>query len=250
MEKASWFEKEEDWVAKRPVIFNKNMVRMTFIEINRLFRLLGDIPAGGTVLDLCCGIGRHSLELARKGFQVTGVDITRPYLDTAAESARKQGLSIEFVHDDMRHFCRPDSFDLIVSLSTSFGYFEDIADDLKVLDNIYSMLKKNGVFTMEVLGKEVIASTFQKEEALEYEGYKVIAHSRILDDWNRLECVRKISKDGEVWDDISSYFRLYSATELKEHMKNTGFRNIRIYGDFAGSPYNNEAKSMVVIAEK
>jgi ubiquinone/menaquinone biosynthesis C-methylase UbiE len=250
MEKSAWFEREEDWVLKRPVIFNKNMVRTTFIEINRLFRLLGDVPAGGNVLDLCCGIGRHSLELARKGFQVTGVDITQPYLDSAAESADRQGLSVEFVHDDMRHFCRPDSFDLVVSLSTSFGYFEEIEDDLKVLDNIYRMLKENGKFTMEVLGKEVIASTFRKDEELEFDGYKVIAQSRILDDWNRLECVRKISKDGKTWDDIYSYFRLYSATELKEHMKNAGFRNIRIYGDFAGSPYNNDAKSMVVIAEK
>ncbi len=248
MQQASWFEKEEDWILKRSIIFNKNLVRLTFIEIDRLIKLLGDLP-GREVLDLCCGIGRHSIEFARKGFAVTGVDITKPYLDIASESAKKQGLDINFVQSDMRTFCQPNSFDLVANLCTSFGYFEDIEDDLQVLKNIYISLKPGGKFIIEILGKEVIASTFRKVEELEYEGYKVIATSRIMNNWNRLECKRLITKDG-IESEITAWHRLYSAAELTQYIKEAGFINSKVYGNFAGGPYDNEAKSMIIISEK
>ncbi|MBN9384573.1 MAG: class I SAM-dependent methyltransferase [Chitinophagaceae bacterium] len=249
MEATSWYTREEDWVLKRSIIFNKNLVRLTFMEVDRLIRLLGGVKEGARVLDLCCGIGRHSMELARHGFQVTGVDITQPYLDTAEKNAAKQGLNIEFVQGDMRSFVRPGSFDLVVNLCTSFGYFDDVEDDLEVLKNIYTSLAAGGKFAMEILGKEVIAATFKKIEELEFEGYRVVAESRILSDWSRLECKRRVYHDG-VEKEIVAYHRLYSAVELKSHLAAAGFRNIKVYGDFGGSPYDNNAKSMVLLAEK
>jgi SAM-dependent methyltransferase len=249
MENVAWFEKEEDWVLKRSIIFNKNLVRLTFIEIARLIRLLGGLEPGSEVLDLCCGIGRHSIEFARHGLNVTGVDITKPYLEIAAESAKKEGLDIQFVHSDMREFRLPGAFDLVANLCTSFGYFDDINDDLKVLRNIHESLKPQGKFVIEILGKEVIASTFRKVEELEFDGYKVLATSRILNDWNSLECKRRITKDG-VETEITAYHRLYSATELRQHLKDAGFKDIKVYGSFAGAPYDNDAKSMIIIAEK
>ena len=244
-----WFEREEDWVLRRPVIFNKNLVRLTFLEVGRLIKLLGDLPVGGRVLDLCCGIGRHSLHLARHGFQVTGVDITQPFLDIAAENARKEGLPVTFVQGDMREYCRERAYDLVVNLCTSFGYFEDMEDDLRVLRNIYRSLDKGGKFAIEILGKEVIAATFREVEHLEFEDCKVVAKSRILDNWNRLECRRTITRNGTEREMVA-YHRLYSATELKGYLEDIGFSRIRIYGDFAGSPYDNVAKSMIMIAEK
>ncbi|TRX60215.1 class I SAM-dependent methyltransferase [Fulvivirga sp. M361] len=249
METTSWYEREEDWLLKRSIIFNKNLVRLTFIEIDRLLKLMGDLSSTKMVLDLCCGIGRHSIEFARHGFEVTGVDITQPYLDIAKEKADKEGLDIQFIHSDMKEFCEPGSFDLIANLCTSFGYFDDINDDIQVLRNIYSSLAPNGKFVIELLGKEVIASTLKKVEELEYEGYKVVATSRILEDWSRLECKRHITKDG-MEEEIVAYHRLYSASELKGYLEGIGFRNIKVYGNFAGAPYDDTAKSMIMISEK
>ncbi|UII27571.1 class I SAM-dependent methyltransferase [Fulvivirga maritima] len=200
-------------------------------------------------MDLCCGIGRHSIELARYGFEVTGVDITQPYLDIASERAAREGLDIQFEQSDMKEYCRPSEFDLIVNLCTSFGYFDDIEDDIKTLRNIYKSLAPNGKFMIEILGKEVIASTFKKVEELEYDGYKVVAKSRILDNWTRLECRRYVTKDN-VEEEIVAYHRLYSASELQGYLQEVGFRNIQVYGNFAGGPYDNEAKSMIMIGEK
>lgn len=249
MEQVSWFAREEDWVLKQSIIFNKQLVRFTFMEVGKLIKLLGNPHKKSKVLDLCCGIGRHSLEFARHDFEVTGVDITKSYLETAAAHAAREQLDIEFVHSDMRDFQRPDYFDVIANLCTSFGYFDDIRDDLHVLENIYHSLKSGGKFVIEILGKEVIAATFQQEVALEFDGYKVLAKSRILDNWNRLECIRTITKDN-VERDVIAYHRLYSAAELQGYLQDTGFRNICVYGDFAGAPYDNHAKSMIMIGEK
>src|SRR3989475_11807180 len=90
-------------------------------------------PPGATVLDLCCGPGRHALEFARRGFQVTGVDRTARYLETARTAARGAGLTIELVQEDMRSFHRPATLALALNLFSSFGYFAAASEDLTVL---------------------------------------------------------------------------------------------------------------------
>ena len=249
MQDSAWFTREADWVMKREIIFNKNLVRGTFFEVKRLIKLIGNPEKGSRVLDLCCGIGRHSLELARLGYTVTAVDITQPYLDIAAANSRKEGLEIAFVQSDMRDFCRPGYFDLVVNLCTSFGYLETIEEDLKVLGNIYRSLKEGGRFVIELRGKEIIAACFQAVEEMEFDGCRVVAESRILDDWNMLECKRMVSIGNENTE-IIAYHRLYSATELRNYLEHTGFRNLSIYGDFAGAPYDHNAKSMIILAQK
>ncbi len=249
METVSWYAKEEDWILKRSIIFSKNLVRLTFIEVERMLKLLGNVQDIYHVLDLCCGIGRHSIQLARSGFNVTGVDITKPYLDIARENAEKANLDIHFIQSDMRDFCRPNSFDLIVNLCTSFGYLNDIEEDIKVLRNMYISLNTKGRFVIEILGKEVIAATFRKHQEYEFDGYKVIANCNILDDWSMLELKRTIIKDAEE-QEITAYHRLYSATELKNYLRKIGFKHIQVFGDFAGLPYDSDAKAMILICEK
>src|SRR5687768_4028043 len=79
-------------------------------EVEQALALLGPLPAGAAVLDLCCGVGRHSIELARRGFCVTGVDRFEPFLDRARSAAADAGVSVEWVRDDMRSFRRPGGF--------------------------------------------------------------------------------------------------------------------------------------------
>ena len=113
------------------------------------------------MLDLCCGPGRHSLEFARRGFRVTGVDRTAHYLTTARAAATREGLTVEFVQEDMRHFHRPAAFDLALNLFSSFGYFEDVANDLRVLQHLHDSLKSGGQVLLEMAGKEPLARMFQ-----------------------------------------------------------------------------------------
>src|SRR5512135_491590 len=83
------------------------------------------LPLGAAVEDLGCGRGRHAIPLARRGYRVTGVDISDYMLQKARRSAAREGVDVEWVQEDMRTFCRRDAFDLVISLFTSFGYFSD-----------------------------------------------------------------------------------------------------------------------------
>src|ERR1700730_8438339 len=105
-----WFEDDSFWELFGPVMFSEERVKAARAEVDSLIALM-DLPPGAHMLDLPCGVGRHSLELARRGFHVTAVDLTTRYLDAARNQAAQEGLSIEFVQSDMRIFERANSFD-------------------------------------------------------------------------------------------------------------------------------------------
>lgn len=108
-------------------------------EIEKVLCLCG--APSGDVLDLACGVGRHAIAFAKLGFRVTAVDLSAFHLAKAKERAAATDASIEFIQSDMRAFIRPNAFDLVVSLFSSFGYFEDPQDDLQVLRNMHQSLK-------------------------------------------------------------------------------------------------------------
>ena len=118
-----WHEQDEFWDHVCPVLFGTQRLADAPADVDNLIALLGLEP-GMAVLDLCCGVGRHSLELARRGFQVTAVDRTERYLERASQQAAADGLEVEFVCEDMREFCHPGAFDVVLNLFTSFGIFE------------------------------------------------------------------------------------------------------------------------------
>ena len=114
-----WHEQDAFWLAVEPVLFLQRRWSDAPAEVEGIISLLG-LQSGMRVLDLCCGVGRHALEFARRGFHVTGVDRTQAYLDKASRQAVSEGLRAEFVREDMRAFCRPQAFDAAVNLFTSF----------------------------------------------------------------------------------------------------------------------------------
>jgi 2-polyprenyl-3-methyl-5-hydroxy-6-metoxy-1,4-benzoquinol methylase len=128
-----WFADDRFWECLEPFFFSQlRTAEMTTVEVDRIIKLLQP-AAGAAILDLCCGPGRHALELVRRGFRVTGVDRTSSYLQAAQSQAARQHVQAEFVQDDMRHFRRSQSFDVALNLFSSFGYFADRNDDLEVL---------------------------------------------------------------------------------------------------------------------
>ena len=202
------------------------------------------------MLDLCCGPGRHSLELARRGYIVKGVDRTAKYLESARAKAAAEGLTnAEFVSGDMRTYREPMSFDLVLNLFTSFGYFDNQSEDAAVMRNIYSSLRPGGKMVLDVLGKEVLAAKFRPRDWHE-QGSVMFLEERVLSrDWGWIED-RWIRIDGGERTEFTLSHRLYSAAELRTLVLTAGFAEVGAYGSLEGIPYDHRARRLVVVAHK
>jgi len=243
-----WYEDDAFWETWAPYMFGKERWENAPQEVTNLISLL-KISPGATVLDLCCGPGRHALELSRRGFSVVGVDRTRIYLDKARKQAETEGLKVEFLQEDMRNYCKPGAFDAVINLFTSFGFFEDKREDELVLKNVYRSLKEGGVFVIDIIGKEVIARIFRERDWSEEDGVLFLEDRKVVKDWSWMEN-RWILIKGNKREEFHFSHRPYSAVELATLLKTSGFNTITIYGDLAGSPYDHKAKRLVAVAQK
>ena len=234
------------WEQIAPVMFDEERWAAAGPEVDLAVALLGvDPPA--VVLDLACGPGRHLLELARRGYRVTGVDATVAFLETAASLAGREGLTVELVHEDMRQFVRADTFDAVLSMSTSFGYFEDPDDDRRVLLNIRRSLRTGGALLIELMGKEVVARTLKRHDWSEEEGVFLLTEQRVRDDWTWVDNRLVFLAEGRREEFVLSH-RLYSAAELASLLTETGFAETSTYGALSGSPYDDAAERLVAVA--
>jgi len=240
-----WHEDDRFWELAEPMMFDDLRIQSALPEVEQILRLTRLAP-GSKVLDLCCGPGRHAIELARKGFCVTGVDRTARYLDRARRSSA--GLDVEWVREDARQFVRPDAFDLAINLYTSFGYFEDPADDLLLLRNVAKSLRPGGTLVMQMHGKEIIAKRFAERTWGEHGDLVWLQEHRLLPNFSAIEDRwTLLTPKGK--QEIGFVVRLYAASELAVLLEKAGFAKARFLGSLEGVPYDHNAQRMVAVAQ-
>jgi SAM-dependent methyltransferase len=245
-----WFEDDSFWQTFAPVLFDESRWKKAPEEVAAVMSLLGLEP-GADILDLCCGVGRHAIEFARKGCRVTGVDLTEGYLRRARERAGVEGVEVEFARADMREFMRPGAFDAVVNMFTSFGYFEDRRDDQRVMERVYRSLRPGGAFLVDVVGKEILARRFLERQwdRLDEEGTLMLEERKVSQDWGWIEN-RWILFKGKERKEYRFDHRIYSAVELGDLFRETGFKDVVACGDLSGAPYDQDAKRLIVIGRK
>ncbi len=243
-----WHEQDEFWETFAPTLFDAQRRSVAGEEIEKIAELI-DLQPAQRICDLCCGVGRHSLELARRGHAVTSVDRTQRYLDEAKNAARAEDLQVEFVQADMRKFCRSESFHVVLNLFTSFGYFDAPQDDHRVLENVHRSLKPGGRLVLDLIGKEILARIFIPRDWQEIDGTLLLAERKILDAWTRIECRWILFRDGARREWTFSH-GVYSAGELRRLLADVGFADIRVYGNLDGAPYAEKAERLVIVARK
>lgn len=246
--KGPWHEQDSFWDTFAPVIFDRQRRDLAAQETEQVIARL-DLRPDQRICDLCCGVGRHSLELARRGFAVTAVDRTERYLREAENAATKEGLAVEFVHTDMRDFCRAETFDVVLNLFTSFGYFATQRDDRQVLDNVLRSLQPGGRLLLDLIGKEIIARVFRSRDWHPVDGGMMLEERRIIDSWTRIDNRWIFVRNGKSHEWHFSH-RLYSAAELTALLEDCRFGNVQVYGSLDGSPYDEKAERMVLVACK
>jgi SAM-dependent methyltransferase len=243
-----WFDDDAFWVDLYPFMFPEQRFAAAPADADKLVRLAS--PHGKAVLDLCCGPGRFSIALAAKGFVVTGVDRTAFLLEQARARAAAAGATIEWIQADMRNFVRPAAFDVVISMFTSFGYFDDKQDDLRVLRNILTNLKPGGACVIDVMGKERVARGFQAttSESLA-DGTLLVERHEIFDDWTRIRNESTLIRDGRA-KTFTFHHTLYSGQELRDRLEWAGFPDVRLYGNLDGDDYGPAAPRLIAVARK
>ena len=244
---ADWYADEAFWVEMADVMFHPGNLDATPAEVDGVLRLLDPTP-GARVLDMPCGFGRHSRLLAARGFRVTGVDLSEAYL--ARARAAEGGGEVTWARADMREFRRPGAFDVALNLYSSFGYFDDPADDHRVLANLFASLAPGGQLLMDLKGLEVVARTFQARRFFEGGEDIILERARIVNAWSRCETRWTFIRGAERRERAFST-RLYSASVLSGALWRAGFRGVRVFGDLVReAPYDHRARRLVIAARR
>ena len=242
-----WFDDDSFWIDQYPVMFSDQSFAEAGDQVEELIKLVK--PQGCEVLDLGCGPGRFAIPLAKQGFHVTGVDRTAFLLEKARMRAEAAKVEIGWVLQDMREFVRPDAFDLIISMSTSFGYFEDRRDDVKVLRHMLGNLKPGGTCVIDLKGKEAVARTLQLTTAdIEQDGAIVVRRCHVVDDWTRVRNEVIEVRDGQRMRTFNFSTNLYSGQELRDRLESVGFAHVKLCGNLNGGEYGFNAPRLIAVA--
>jgi D-alanine-D-alanine ligase len=222
--------------------------RNTADEVDLLIRSVG-LERNDRILDLCCGQGRHSLELARRGFpNVTGLDRSRYLIRLARKRAKQANLQVSFHEGDARRFRLGDAeFHCVCILGNSFGYFERPEDDLAVLEAVSRALASGGSLVMDLMDGDWMRRRFEPRSWEWVDQNHLVCRERDLaEDGDRLISREVVvhAERGVIADQFYAE-RLYSKERLDALLKRAGFTNVRFHSLLAPDSHRNQDLGMV-----
>jgi SAM-dependent methyltransferase len=207
-----------------------------------------DLHPPANVLDLFCGTGRHCLELAKRGYDVTGLDYSQEYVAFAQERARKEGISFRLLQGDARAIEWGRGYAAILVMWASFGFFDDEEDRL-IVQKMSHALNRGGKVYLEVKHRDWEVRHFEPSRQFQIEDIYVEAVN-IFDLFrSRLETTFTYRRGEQEWTRFQSW-RVYSAHEFRALLESEGLMVVGIYGDSRGGILTLESHLMRVIAEK
>ncbi len=236
---ASWFDSPY-----YPMLYRHRDESEAAEALTNLHRFLS-LPSGASVLDLCCGQGRHSRTLQKLGYGVVGIDLS-PSAIAHANSTAQSGQRFE-VHD-MRNFALPERFDAVFNLFTSFGYFDSNAENMRVLDCISSHLKPHGLLVLDYMNAIPLLNheTERREQAIDgvlFRTAKCIEGNSVL---KRIEVLDK----GEAFH-FCERVQLITIDDFSSMLTSAGFEILHVFGNYHLEEYRPEqSQRCLIIARK
>ncbi len=228
--------------------------RLTDEQIAREVDFVEDslsIERGGAVLDLACGTGRHSIELARRGYEVVGFDLSLAMLARAGDEAQDRNAKLNFIQGDMREMAFEEQFDGVFCWNTSFGYFDE-EKNAQVIDRIHRSLKSEGLLLLDVINRDFIIR--QSPSLAWFEGDGCVCMDEMSVDFitSRMKVKRTIMLDDGRSREIEYSMRVYSLHELGRILHEHGFKVCEVSGRIATPSvfFGNESPRTIILAEK
>src|ERR1035437_4513204 len=207
-----------------------------------------ELNDGAKVLDLFCGSGRHSLELARRGYSVTGIELNHDYLELGKKLSKAIENAPNFIQGDIRYVEYGEGYDAAIVMYQSFGYFSDDEDNL-VLRKVYNALNIEGKFLIEILNRDWILNNFVEIQETEVEGILMVEKRKFDKLTNRNNfIIQRHEKDGIITKKGS--WRLYTANEMINILRSLGFQFLGGYSNREQEILDNETRLMKLVFTK
>jgi SAM-dependent methyltransferase len=209
------------------------------------------LPVGSRILDVPCGQGRHAHLLAEAGYAVDGLDYSEHLLEIARK--RGTGSTLKYTRGDMRRLPVRwrGKFDAVVNLFTSFGFFTDPSDDVKVIAEFARVLKPGGVLLWHGGSRDGVMSRFLSRDWWETNDGTIVAHERSFDPLSGVLSIESSWRNSAARPGHRSHrIRLYTATRLAELCANAGLIVEEAFDGFQDKPLSRVSGEMMLVARK
>lgn len=214
-----------------------------------LFHKILDIKEGNTLLDLACGQGRHLIEMNGRGnYNLYGLDRSRFLIQKAKNISKKKGITINFKEGDARKLpYATDTFDFVTNLGNSFGYFETLDDDTKILKEIYRVLKPGGLLLMEIADGDFLRSNYTPRSWEWIDKKHFVCRERTMATDNQRLISREVITHTEKGVIVDQFYaeRLYTKDDLITLLKDVNFKEVTFHGNITSESSRNQDLGMM-----
>jgi len=218
-------------------------------EVARLLELL-ELPSGARVLDCPCGQGRHAHLLAEAGFVVDGLDYSRALLT----AAKRRGISrsLRYTQGDMRTLPPrwTGRFDAVVNLFTSFGFFDDPGDDLRVLREFSRVLKPGGVLIWHGGSRDGVMAKFLHRDWWTTADGTMFGQERTFDPLSGFLEITSTWRGPDGDGERTHRIHLYTASELASRMREVGLVVEEAFDAWTDKPLTRRSGEMLLVARR
>lgn len=240
-----WYEK---WFGKEYIlVYPHRNESEAKLQVDFLIKRI-NISKDAKILDLCCGNGRHAIELKKLGYDVLGVDLSSELLDVARSKAIENNLDLKLYKCDMREIPYENEFDLVVQFFTSFGYFQTDTENQKVLSAISKSLKPKGKFMIDYMNPDYVINNLVEKDEKQISDEISIIQERWIENSRINKKITMIKNDEKSFYNES--VRMYSLQEIKDMLNHVGLTLNETYGNFDDSEYNKDSMRMILIGKK
>lgn len=229
-------------------LYERSDTALAVKQVDQVIRLL-DLSPPAHILDVPCGYGRHSIELARRSFRVTGVDISEVQIGRARKKAAAAGVYGRFIIGDARALPVAGPFDAAINMFLSFGYFATDEENQAMLNGIARVLRPGGRLLIDFWNREHEVRAFQPtvvdkrdDGILEIEDWSFDPMAGRL---NWTNTVIFPDSRREAWEHS---IRAFTVAEVKKMLEAAGLTLLAVYGGLDGVPYTIDSEAAIFVA--
>jgi SAM-dependent methyltransferase len=243
-----WWEEmfSEEFLRAIPILSPRQLKR----EVDFIDEGLAVAP-GGRILDLACGAGQHAVELAARGYDVVGFDLSQSQLDWASGLALERGQRLQFTHGDMRELGYQEAFDAICCWNTSFGFYEE-EKNIDIAQRIFRALRPGGRFLLDVVNRDFVVSQQPGQTWFEGDGCVCIDDVTIDFITSRMKVKRTLMLTNGKNRECTYSLRIYGLHELGKILHDVGFKILKVSGrpEMPGVFFGSTSPRILILAAK